>query len=518
MGGTIDNLDYDYLNGEASNRLAKVADASNNSEGFKNGTNTGDDYRYDANGNLVMDKNKGIGTDTVDGIGYNHLNLPVSVAIDNGTDIGTISYIYDALGTKLKKTVTGTSSGSTEYAGLFVYENGDLAFFNTPEGYVMPKNINDYSAGFDYVYNYVDHLGNVRLSYQDANGDGDITVSSDPNLTEIVEENNYYPFGLEHKGYKDNISPLGNSTAQKWKFGGKELDESFSGILSTYDFGARNYDPALGRWMNLDPLAEKYAHFTPYHYVYNNPTNFMDPDGEEGIVVSGQPGDHKNKQHFLANGYAKALAAQGKVQDKNEKVTWIVYNDGSESAGHSPAQLKEYRKKAEKAGINFKVVDKVDDIVDYINNKNGGDSRKKDRISSFYYVGHATPGDLDVGYAGSGENFEPDDLNSDAFRSGAWVNCVGGCRTSVPGLFEDSVLTQFAEILDELSTISGVDVRVFYSGGVQSDSEIAKKNKGTISSKKGELPVKKKDNKKDQGSNQGNSKKGRSKIIFWGFN
>jgi RHS repeat-associated protein len=98
-------------------------------------------------------------------------------------------------------------------------------------------------------------------------------------LTEIVEENNYYPFGLKHRGYNFGTAPLGNSLAQKWKFGGKELDESFNGALSTYDFGARNYDPPIGRWMNIDPLAEQMRRHSPYNYAFDNPIYFVDPDG-----------------------------------------------------------------------------------------------------------------------------------------------------------------------------------------------------------------------------------------------
>ncbi|WP_417372209.1 RHS repeat-associated core domain-containing protein [Gelidibacter japonicus] len=87
----------------------------------------------------------------------------------------------------------------------------------------------------------------------------------------------YYPFGLQQKGYNNNVSPSGNALAQKYKFGGKEYQDEFD--INTYDFGARNYDPALGRWMNIDPLAEQMRRHSPYNYAFNNPIYFIDPDG-----------------------------------------------------------------------------------------------------------------------------------------------------------------------------------------------------------------------------------------------
>ncbi|WP_420834735.1 RHS repeat-associated core domain-containing protein [Aquimarina longa] len=117
------------------------------------------------------------------------------------------------------------------------------------------------------MYNYKDHLGNTRLSY----------TKNDAGTLEIVEESNYYPFGLTHKGYNSSVSSLGNSTAQLLKFGGKEQQDELG--LDWIDITARNYDPALGRWMNLDPLAENMRRHSPYNYAFDNPIYYIDPDG-----------------------------------------------------------------------------------------------------------------------------------------------------------------------------------------------------------------------------------------------
>ncbi len=259
---TMDNLVYTYQSN--SNQLQKVLDNGNDNYGFKDGDDSTTEYNYDANGNMTMDLNKGI---AANGITYNHLNLPTQVTMASGN----IQYIYDATGIKLEKTVS-TTGDITKYAGNYIYKDtgsGDvLEFFNHAEGYIVP----DGSSGYDYVYQYKDHLGNIRLSYKDTNGDGVITAAS-----EILEENNYYPFGLKHKGY--NNTPSG--VDHKYGFGGKEeQDDDVGGNkLDWLDFSARNYDAALGRWMNLDPLAELMTRHSPYNYAFDNPIFFIDADG-----------------------------------------------------------------------------------------------------------------------------------------------------------------------------------------------------------------------------------------------
>lgn len=96
----------------------------------------------------------------------------------------------------------------------------------------------------------------------------------------------YYPFGLKHKGY-NNVSTSSN-LALKYKFNGKELQDELG--LNWHDYGARNYDAALGKWMSIDPLAEDFVDLSPYNFSYNNPLRFLDIDGRsaDDIIIKGE--------------------------------------------------------------------------------------------------------------------------------------------------------------------------------------------------------------------------------------
>lgn len=174
---------------------------------------------------------------------------------------------------------------STSYQNGFQYVNDVLEFFPHAEGYV--KKI---GSDFSYVYNYTDHIGNIRLSYSDADLSGTISP------IEILEESTYYPFGMKHNHNE------GNNFQQnyKYKYNGKEFQDELG--LNMYDYGARNYDAALGRWMNIDPLAEQSRRFSPYVYANDNPVFFIDPDGMMTTAATAE-----NDDAATDNGEAKAL-------------------------------------------------------------------------------------------------------------------------------------------------------------------------------------------------------------------
>ena len=271
----IDNLIY-YYDQDNKNRLIQVFDSSYNPNGFKDVTDPVD-YTYDANGNMISNKNKAIREIT-----YNHLNLPTKIAF---VSIGTIDYLYDAAGKKLRKIVTeGTSVITTDYLNGYQYNQTGatgivmLDFFPHLEGYVKNTVVNNVNV-YSYVFNYTDHLGNIRLSYGLSN-----------NVLTILEENNYYPFGLKHKNYNVTSKQYTQSggaigiedcvnCSYKYKYNGKEYQDELG--LNMYDYGFRNYDPAIGRWMNIDNKSEKYISLSNYHYAGNNPILYLDIDGNE---------------------------------------------------------------------------------------------------------------------------------------------------------------------------------------------------------------------------------------------
>jgi RHS repeat-associated protein len=285
----------------AGNRLLKVADgaaAATKPAGFKDGTNTGNDFTYDAMGNLLTDANKPFN------FTYNHLNL-IATAARTGTGAGTITYTYDAAGQKLKQAVS-TTAQTTDYIGTFQYQNAAMEFFFHGEGRCI-------LSGSTYVYEYVikDHLGSTRATF-------DVPTGTTARLTQATH---YYPFGLEIGKIGYALSPGADFD---YKYNGKELQDELS--LNLVDYGARMYDPQLGRWHNVDPLAEKMRRHSVYNYAFDNPLRFIDPDGmapddhiyvnNEGVVISIVEDDGPNTLNLVNNdGSTTSLSLNDPMND-----------------------------------------------------------------------------------------------------------------------------------------------------------------------------------------------------------
>lgn len=244
-------------------------------------------YEYNTVGALAHDPDRDVT------ISYSVLGTPAMIAYGNGN---TTEYIYDADGTKLKTTwktraanalcsmVAAEETGaeaetddgilsiqasvpsacvenSREQVGPFIFTDGKLEWVLFDGGFCLLSG--QYTA---YCYYVCDHLGSVREVVSDAWN---------------VQRNGYYAYGGPYGDWNTNAD------VQPLKFLGKEWDHQHG--LDLYDFGARLYDPAVGRWTTMDPLCEKYYSISPYAYCHNNPVNRIDPDGRDDYYsVGGQ--------------------------------------------------------------------------------------------------------------------------------------------------------------------------------------------------------------------------------------
>ncbi|MBK7337004.1 MAG: hypothetical protein IPJ00_12915 [Saprospirales bacterium] len=271
--GRIDSLWYTYNN----ERLQSVSDLLDSTtlaqpKGFGP---VFSGYTYDGNGNLTGDGGKGLS------MHYNLLNLPDSIT-DQTNNIW-LDYTFG--GQKIRKELSGGEERF--YLGGLEVVDGDFEAFYHPEGRAVWRN-----DTLRFQYKLTDHLGNTVVLFEDKDLDTQILteeMTGDTLLLEVLQRNYYYPFGMEMEGLWDSQTGPG----MRYLYNGKEFNEDLG--LKWYDYGARWYDASIGRWNGVDPLAEKYAGWSPYGYVLDNPISFVDPDGmrvENEYVFDREKGEY----------------------------------------------------------------------------------------------------------------------------------------------------------------------------------------------------------------------------------
>lgn len=255
----LDDLTYVY--DDTTNRLVNIQEAANVDGGYKS---TGGNFSYDNAGNMTGDDGRDISAL------YNHLSLPYKLS---GVG-GNYKITYDALGNKL---YADGPDGRIHYVRGLEFTNGALTSAMHEEGRVLQVE----SDSFLHEFVHRDHLGNVRVVFNDQYPDGLIKE----HLGEIQQEHHYYPFGLEWGPVYGNPPSAGNSIPWYWQAGDDEHRFRYNGKefhgheINWLDYGARWYDPVIGRWGQVDPLADAAPAWTPYRYGFNNPILYTDPLG-----------------------------------------------------------------------------------------------------------------------------------------------------------------------------------------------------------------------------------------------
>lgn len=334
-GSAVDDMTYHYLldgNGKAiSNRLYHVNDQV--SSGFVNydiddqGTygSVPNNYDYDAIGNLTQDLQEEIAS-----IEWNVYGKIQSINRDIGSTKENLIFEYDAAGNRISKTkYTNANAGNTaKYISTYyvrdaqgnvmatydhkqnpstmsgaralslvehpIYGSSRLGLRNYPGWDNAGAGSAYVTAGTSYTlaldagnvsYELSNHLGNVlsvtsdrKLPVEDGSNPGTV----DYYQPDLLAATDYYAFGSPMPGRQYNN---GN---YRYGFNGKEKDDEVKGSGNSIDFGARIYDPRLGRFLSVDPDAQKYPYASPYNYAANCPIRLVDINGKgPGDVMQG---------------------------------------------------------------------------------------------------------------------------------------------------------------------------------------------------------------------------------------
>jgi RHS repeat-associated protein len=222
-------------------------------------------YAYDLNGNRTQ-KIDPLATRTYTWDAQDRLRQAV---VSTAIGTATVTMAYDHRGRRVRKTVTGSSSGRSATATIdYVYDEDDIILIVTTlqvAGGLPQTTMTRVVHGPDVDEPLWLEQGG-RLAVLHADGLGSIALASDATQI-VVERTTYTPFGVPAR--------KGSAGVQPFAFTGREWDVE----LGLYYYRARYYDPKVGRFLSRDPLGLA-AGPNPYTYVENSPTNYLDPSGQ----------------------------------------------------------------------------------------------------------------------------------------------------------------------------------------------------------------------------------------------
>lgn len=297
-------------------------------------------------------------------------------------------------------------------------------------------------------------------------------------FTAQAQDNPYEIFGHETKvtyetSVKDYLYIENNDTSSITQAIAFDFENGKVLFLDKTDsiIGKISIDPSqLYIWLSVDPLSNKYPQWSPYAFVFNNPLKYIDPDGREGIVVTG--GEYNSESRYKYNFVETSINQLNQMvsQDGDEPITWAVM-----TAGYSQKDLQKFQAVADKLGVNMVQLKSADELTNYVNSKSTGSSdlsqaRQDDQVTQMAIFGHGFSGSAEFGYnqgAETQENFswgmdDASNLSSGAFNN-ATINffTCNAATDSEGGFTGNSLIRTVANSTN--STVSGYWGRTDYA-------------------------------------------------------
>jgi RHS repeat-associated protein len=261
------------------------------------------------------------------------------------------------------------------------------------------------------------HLGNVLTTITDSRkavANGNLIDHFEPQISSVSD---YYPFGMLQPGRNFN------SPDYRFGFNGKENDNEVKDNGNSYDFGVRMYDPRLGRWLSIDPLAAKYPELSPFIFTKCNPIIFIDPNGEDTyLIIYGAPSDnpvlktHNQGDNFKQSAEVLQATLRSSGMLKETDAVVVVYARTEEEFVQAVNAQYESGKIAQldvfSHGSNYSI-----NLGGYEDREDGRTNSQKD-----YRLVSSVPSDMNPD---GGNEFEQ--INADNFTEQAKVN-LWGCN------------------------------------------------------------------------------------------
>jgi RHS repeat-associated protein len=295
--------------------------------------------------------------------------------LDFGSNNRVMNY-YKSDGRKVfSKTMrTDGTSKTLYYSDVCTYEKLNSAYQQVkyiamPEGRIV-NNGTDAAPDFSLEYNLKDHLGNVRAV---------IEPTSTPGYANVLQQTHYFPFGMLERSVNPALAGrmseicTTSGTDNDYLYNGKELQEDFG--LNWYDYGARFYDPALGRFHSVDPHAENYVGCSPYHYVANNPMLLTDPTGMDWYSYTDDDG---NEHYKYQDGSDKSIDVDGNTYSNIGSSVSININDDVYLNAFQNLTIQSF---GEAVDLKRKILNDRGLFLDYI--KDGSDLSMQGRVELF---------------------------------------------------------------------------------------------------------------------------------------